>query len=85
MTVIATENNVNAPSIAVKKWMVEPVRIFAGIASFFTRKKPSITRETINSLFDHLSYDNSKICAELNFEFRSLEETVKNGIEGRIS
>ncbi|HIP33100.1 MAG TPA: NAD-dependent epimerase/dehydratase family protein [Crocinitomicaceae bacterium] len=85
MTVIATENNVNAPSIAVKKWMVEPVRIFAGIASFFTRKKPSITRETINSLFGHLSYDNSKICAELNFEFRSLEETVKNGIEGRIS
>ncbi len=84
MTAIAQENKVKSPTIAVKKWMVEPVRVLAGIASFFTRKKPSITRETINSLFGNLSYDNSKICNELDFEFRTLEDTVKNGIEGRI-
>ena len=84
MTAIANETGVKAPTIAVKRWMVEPVRILAGIVSFFTRKKPSITRETINSLFGDLRYDNSKICQTLNFKFRSLEDTIKNGIEGRL-
>ncbi|MBL1279761.1 MAG: NAD-dependent epimerase/dehydratase family protein [Fluviicola sp.] len=85
MTTIAVEMKVNPPSIAVKRWMVETVRFFAGLLSFFTRKRPSITKETINSLFGNLSYSNEKICKELNFKFRSLEDTVKNSISGRIS
>ena len=85
MSSIADELNVQKPSIPVKRFIVEIARRVVGFASFFTRKRPSITKETVNSLFSDLSYRNSKIENELNFKFRTLEDTVRNSVEGRIN
>ncbi len=84
MTVIAKELKVKTPKTPVKRWMVNSVRRIFDFASFFTRKKYSVTKETVNSLFSNYAYSADKIKNELNYEFYSLEETVKNAINGRV-
>lgn len=75
---------VKSPRKPVKRWMVNLARRVVGFASFFTRKKPSITKETVNSLFSERTYSNEKITSALKEEFHSLEETVRFAIEGRL-
>lgn len=84
MSSIADELNVKKPTIPVRRFIVEVARRAAGFASFFTRSRPSITKETVNSLFGDLSYSSDKIEKELNFEFKSLETTINNAVKGQI-
>ncbi|MCH2228949.1 MAG: NAD-dependent epimerase/dehydratase family protein [Crocinitomicaceae bacterium] len=83
MAEIANQLNVKMPKKPVKRWMVEVARILIGGLALFTSKKPSITKETVESLFGNKSYDASKIRKELDFTFRTLPEMVENGIKGR--
>ena len=85
MSTIAEELSVKKPTTLVKRWMVNTARRILGIISFFTRKRSSVTSETVNSLFSNYSYDAEKIKKELDYTFYSLEETVKNAVEGKMS
>jgi len=85
MSEIAKQLNVKAPSIITGRFIVEIARRFSWFFALFSSKKPSITKETVQSLFGEKSYDNSKIKEAIGYEFKSLSETVENSIKGRIS
>lgn len=84
MDEVAKQLKVKPPRKLVKRWMVSVARRLLGFASVFTRKKPSITKETVNTLFSEREYSNAKVKSTLNEEFYSLEETVRFTIEGRL-
>ena len=83
MTEITKQLGVKMPSRPVKRYLVEIARRILGFLALFTSKKPSITIETVNSLFGDKSYDASKIEKALDFKFRDLSAVVENGIRGR--
>jgi hypothetical protein len=84
MTVIATEMNVKAPTREVKKIIVSIARRVLSLFHGLFGSRSNITKETVENLFSSKSYDNSKIIEELNFEFRLLDEQVRNAVAGRI-
>ena len=65
------------PTIALKPWMIELSWRLLKLASFFTRKAPSITKNTARSSMKISRYSNRKIKETLDFEFASLEEMIK--------
>lgn len=85
MTEISKQLNVKSPSIKTNRFVVEIARRISWFISLFSSKNPSITKETVNSLFGEVSYDNTKIKSAIGFKFRTLEDTVENAIKGRIS
>ena len=85
MEAISSELKVKPPTIPVKRFVVNLAQKLVSLVSLFTRKKPSITTETVESLFSHHEYDNSKICEALNFKFKTLEETIAYSVKGRIN
>ena len=84
MEQIASELNVKAPSKKVNRTLVEIARRIVGFIHLFRSKKPSITKETVHSLFGNKTYDASKIEKELNFRFLPLADSIKNAINGRL-
>jgi nucleoside-diphosphate-sugar epimerase len=56
----------------------------AWLLSKFNRKKPVITPETARTAFKSMEYDNAKVCKALNFQFRPIDETIRNTIKGRL-
>lgn len=84
MSEISKQLNVKPPSVKTSRFIVEIARRITWFLSLFSSKKPSITKETVQSLFGERAYDNTKIKTAIEFEFRSLEETVSNAIEGRV-
>lgn len=65
------------PTIAVKPWMSELSWRLFKISSFFTRKRPSITKNTSRSSMKISRYSNQKIKETLGFKFTSLEEMIR--------
>ena len=51
-------------------WRIESVK------SFFTGKKPLITRETANSAMSNKKYDSSKIKGFLSYNFIDFDDTI---------
>ena len=81
---IATQLEVRKPTKLVSRTMVNIARKLIGFTSFFSGKKPAITKETVNSLFSNKSYSSNKIEKALGVKFRPLSEQVENTIKGRI-
>lgn len=81
---IAKELNSKRPTKKAPRWAVTLVRRVMGFISLFRSKRPVITRETVNSLFGRREYDASKIKKALDFEFKSLEETIRFSVKGRM-
>lgn len=84
MECVAAELQVRPPSVPTNKGTVLFVRRVLDFISFFTGKRHSMTRETIDSLFAQRSYDASKVKETLNFEFTPLAESVRNAVKGRL-
>jgi nucleoside-diphosphate-sugar epimerase len=85
MSEIAKQLNVKSPTIKTGRFIVEVARRFSWFFSLFSSKKPSITKETVQSLFGNSFYDNAKIKKAIGYEFKPLNETIENAIKGRIS
>ncbi len=85
MNEISKQLNVKPPSVKTSRFLVEIARRISWFFSIFSSKKPSITKETVESLFGERTYDNSKIISEIGYTFKTLEETIENAIKGRIS
>lgn len=84
MDEVCKQLKVKSPRRPVKRWMVSFARRLLGFISFFTRKRPTITKETVNSLFSNQKYSAEKVRSALNEEFYSLEEMVHFAIQGRM-
>ena len=85
MECISKELNVKPPTIAVNRILVTGVRYVLTFIAFVLRKRASITKESVNSLFGHRKYSSAKIETELKFTFKTLKETIANSVQGRIS
>jgi nucleoside-diphosphate-sugar epimerase len=81
---IARHTNTKKPKKEAKLWQVNTVYYLSSIVSFFTRKRPAITRDNINNLFATKIYSNKKLKEAVKMEFRPIEEQVKNGVQGRL-
>lgn len=84
MHVVAKRMGVRAPSVPAKRYQVNFVRRVLGLWSLLTGKRNAMTRETVGNLFGNRAYDASKVKKTLNFEFKSLEDTVDTAIRGRM-
>lgn len=84
MSEISRQLNVKSPSIKTPRYLVEIARRISWFIALFSSKKPSITKETVQSLFGERAYDNSKIKAAIGVEFRTLEDTIENAIKGQL-
>lgn len=60
-----------APFLKELAWRIEAIR------SFFTGKKPLITRETANSAMTNSSFSTEKIKKGIGFEFTDINATIK--------
>jgi nucleoside-diphosphate-sugar epimerase len=84
MTEIATQSGKALPKYQASKWLVQFIRIIGGFFAFILRKKPIISKETMNSLFSNRSYSNEKVIAATGIQFRGLTEQVRNALAGRL-
>ena len=84
LTLVAQKLNKKAPSIKVSKFLMKLTWLISGIVSKLIGEKPVITKETANSAFSNTIYDASKVKNTLNFQFKSLEESISNAVKGRI-
>jgi dihydroflavonol-4-reductase len=84
LSIVAQKLNKKAPSIKVSKFLMKLSWLISGIVSKMIGKKPVITKETANSAFSNTIYDASKVKNTLNFQFKSLEESISNAVQGRI-
>ena len=84
MDEITSQLKVKSPTKPVKYWLVSLAHRFIGFASIFTRKRPSITKETVNALFSKRVYSAEKVRTELKEDFYDLKEMVRFAIENRM-
>jgi dihydroflavonol-4-reductase len=66
------------------EWAMGIICKLSWLFSKIQGKKPTITPESARSAFKSMEYDNAKVCKALNFQFRPIEETIKNTINGRL-
>jgi nucleoside-diphosphate-sugar epimerase len=84
LTEIASQLNVKKPTKIVSRWQVDLARRLLTFGSWFTGKRPKITRDTISNIFGNKSYNTAKIETAIGINFRPLEEQVSNSIAGRL-
>lgn len=81
--IIAKELKTKAPSIYANPFVCGIAWRLAALLTLFG-KKPTLTKESVQSSQAFVEFDNSKIIQALNFEFHTLEDTVKYTVQNRI-
>lgn len=81
---IAEKMGRKKPHIKISKNLANFMWRLLAFVSFFTRKKPLITRETVKSAFSNTKYSAKKVEDMLSYNFRTLDEMIENTIKGRI-
>lgn len=74
--IVARRFNKKPPYRQANKRLLRLGLIIEWVKSMFSSNRPLITTETINLSGSEISFDNSKIKKELNFNFTPLEQTV---------
>lgn len=82
-TLVAEQMHVKPPSIYAGPFLSGIARRLDYLISIFTGKR-SLTKETVLSAQAKTVYDSSKIKNAIGIEFRSLDETIRNAIAGKI-
>lgn len=70
--------NKNRPTIKVGKTLSNVAWRLEAIKSFITRKTPMITKHSASASLSKYQYSSDKIKNDLNYEFESLETTIKD-------
>lgn len=73
---IAQLFNKKAPYIEAKFWMANLVWRLEWLKTFFTRKKPIITKETVVLSKYNATFDNSKIFKYISHNYRDIEDSL---------
>ena len=64
-------------SIRARSYLIGFIWRFEAVRSFFTRRKPLITKETAISAMTNRSFSNKKIISTLEFQFTPIEKSIK--------
>lgn len=83
MNLFADELKMKRPRWKANRFLSKTALFLDFIKGLFTHKR-TLTTESIKTAFSTTYYDSSKIKKALNFEFRSIEETVRFTVEGRL-
>lgn len=75
--IIARNFNKRPPSIKIEKKLLTLLARLEGIRSFISGADPLITSETARLAKTRINYSNEKIRNKLNFEFQSIDHTIK--------
>ncbi len=81
--VTAKQMNKKAPFLVAKSFLSGLAWRVSWVLSLVTGHQ-TVTRESASSAQAKVTYDSSKLKKVLDFEFRSLEDTVKHAVEGRL-
>lgn len=73
---IADGFGIKRPSSEAKPWMLGIAWRAAKLASIFTGKAPSLTKDAAKSSFNLSYYSNEKIKKAINFEFKPLKQSI---------
>lgn len=84
LSLIAKTLHKKPPSINTPKWMMGLTWRITAFLALFTRKSPAITKQSAKTAFGNKVYSNDKIKKTLNFQFRTIEDTIENAVNGRI-
>lgn len=84
LTKIAYELGQKPPSVNTPQWLAGASWRLSWFLSKIRGKSATLTKESVNSAFNVMEYDNNKVKNELSFSFRSLEDTIQNTIAGRL-
>jgi dihydroflavonol-4-reductase len=74
---VANQFGKKVPSIQLKKNFLHAAAVIEGFRSTFTRSEPLITRETVRLAGTHFTYSSEKIRKTLDFDFQSIDNTIK--------
>jgi dihydroflavonol-4-reductase len=85
LTKIASGMQKKAPHISTSKWMAGIAWRLAWIVSILRGNQATLTKESTHAAYSTMFYQNDKIRNVLGYEFSSLEETIQNVIQGRIT
>lgn len=81
---IAVALNKKPPTISTPKWLIGFTWRFSWLLSKFRGRSAAITRASAKTAFNKMEYDASKVKNTLNFNFRSIDDTIENTVKGRI-
>jgi dihydroflavonol-4-reductase len=73
---IALKFGKTPPAIALKPWMMYTAWLVSRLITFLTGKRFGLSSETVRSAFEKHSYSNEKIKKALNFNFKSVDESI---------
>ncbi len=80
---IADKLGVKKPTKMLSRRMANTVRLLMGIRYAFSSNSAPITKDTVANMYAIREYSNTKVRDQLNFEFRTLPETIDNSIKGK--
>jgi dihydroflavonol-4-reductase len=78
---IARQLNKKEASIEVKPFLMQLAWRIAGLIGFFTRKRPTITKESARSAFKKSAYNRNKLDNIINHSFYTLVESIENALK----
>jgi dihydroflavonol-4-reductase len=73
---IAQKFGKEPPAISLKPWMMYTAWLVSRLITFLTGKRFGLSSETVRSAFEKHSYSNEKIKKALNFNFKSVDESI---------
>jgi nucleoside-diphosphate-sugar epimerase len=73
---IALKFGKNPPAIALKPWMMYIAWLGSRVITLLTGKRFGLSAETVRSAFKKQTYSNEKIKKVLNFNFKSVDESI---------
>lgn len=76
--IIATNLRKKPPTIKVSKFMTQTIWRLAWVASFFSKKKPVITKETAQNAHKQNLYSNEKIKNTIEFNFMPIKRSIED-------
>lgn len=74
---IAKNFEVSPPSIVIKRWQLQTLRVLDYLANLLTGKPRKVLRNTLDAAFRHRHFDASKIKKTLNYTFLPIKESIK--------
>jgi dihydroflavonol-4-reductase len=80
---VCAQMHKKSPSIRVNSFMTGIIWRLSHLLSF-VGIKPAITKETARSAQEITRYDSTKFTSLFNFQFRPIEDTIQNTIQGRL-
>ena len=80
---IAKEMKIKPPSLFAGKFLSGLAWRISSFIGWFTGKV-AITKDSAKSAQSKVIYDSNKLISTLNFQFKSLEETIQHAVSGRL-